>query len=41
MKRYKFSQQNNNSRPAIPSPSVIFVLFRLQGCGYTSDPRHI
>jgi len=21
--------------------SVIFVLFRLQGCGYMSDPRHI
>jgi len=21
--------------------SVIFVLFRLQGCGYTLDPRHI
>ena len=24
-----------------PWASVIFVLFRLQGCGYTSDPRHI
>jgi len=21
--------------------SVIFVLFKLQGCGYMSDPRHI
>jgi len=27
-------------RVACFSSSVIFVLFRLQGCGYTSDPRH-
>jgi len=26
---------------AADATSVIFVLFRLQGCGYTSDPRHI